>query len=216
MAEEKYEIHLFCTDGQWRGTIDGPKGTSAFLGIGDLLEQLNIDSTSQLSHLRRLAQTDPLTGLLNRRGLEEEVEKAQAKGIRHMALLLLDIDDLKQINDTWGHRMGDVALCKVAEILKQASNSESLVGRIGGDEFVVVYWGLVDEIDLQEKGEQICQMVARLKSEIGLSVSIGASYGHEYKELLEQADVALYRVKRSGKRGVCLDRVLNQSRMENI
>lgn len=204
---EEYEIHLRCLKGEWTGTIRGPKGEQKFTGIWSLLEQLDLDPDSQMALLWKQARTDPLTGLLNRRGVEEEVDQALAAGKKNMALLMLDIDNLKQINDTWGHLKGDEVLQKVAQVLRQTGGPDSIVGRIGGDEFVLVMWDVVSEERLRKTGELICRTVNCLESEADLSVSVGAcKQGSSYVELMERADLALYRVKRNGKRGMALER----------
>ena len=204
---EEYEIHLSHRHGEWSGTVQGPEGERSFQGIWELMEQLKMDPVSQMVQLRQQARTDPLTGLLNRRGVEEEVEKALKAGKKQMALLMLDIDNLKQINDTWGHLKGDAVLRKVAQVLRQTGGPDSVVGRIGGDEFVLVLWDIPSEERLRRIGELICRTVACLESEADLSVSIGAcQQGKTYGDLMERADLALYRVKRNGKRGVALER----------
>lgn len=205
--EKEYHILLHFTQGEWSGTLCDSEGETSFRGIPTLLELLKIDPCPQLKELWKMARTDFLTGLLNRRGVEEEVNAALRGGKAQTALLLLDVDDLKRINDSWGHLKGDLALQKVAQVLIHTVGPGELAGRISGDEFVVIVQGIEDEAQLQKKGEQICQTIAAEGGEIGLSVSVGACRWQEdrgYEWLLERADRALYQMKRNGKRGFVL------------
>ena len=96
----------------------------------------------KILRLQREASTDPLTGLLNRRGFEERllVEKARSDRYGHSFLVAyLDLDNLKEINDTLGHNEGDRALISLAKTIKKSIRSNDFAGRLGGDEFVVVF-----------------------------------------------------------------------------
>src|SRR4051794_9001822 len=94
-------------------------------------------------HLEALAHEDPLTGVLNRRGSLRDLTRAVAFGARYdaqAALLLLDLDRLKPVNDRFGHPMGDRALKHVADLLRRNVRTSDSVGRLGGDEFVLIIW----------------------------------------------------------------------------
>jgi diguanylate cyclase (GGDEF)-like protein len=146
--------------------------------------------------------TDPLTGLANYRrlldALDAEIKRYGRTG-RPFAVILLDLDGLKKINDMHGHLVGSRALCRLAEILRLHSREIDTAARYGGDEFILV----LPETDLSE-GHQVAQRITeRLRNEGGeppLSVSTGAAIypqdGATVEELLGAADRALYKQKR--------------------
>lgn len=164
---------------------------------------------------RRLAVTDPLTGLLNRRGFREAAVRAVAQARRAgrpLSLVLGDIDRFKSVNDTWGHAVGDEGLEAFAEQLARGRRVTDLVARIGGEEFVLLLpnataAAAVDiaeriRTDLREAGLEVGER------RIPLSVSFGvAALGEgiaELDHLLRQADGALYRAKETGRDRVVL------------
>lgn len=162
---------------------------------------------------RQLALHDPLTGLRNRAGLEEEVERRLALGDAHgpTALLYLDLDGFKAVNDTYGHAAGDALLRQLAHRLLGATGPDDLVARIGGDEFVVVTSGL-DGAAAVEKGERICAALSTRSYDLGrdtarVGVSVGVAvdpvHGRDFESLFSSADSALYRAKALG-RSACL------------
>lgn len=110
-----------------------------------------------------------------------------------IALFLLDVNDLKRINDTFGHLRGDLALQKVAQVLAGTAGPRDVVGRIGGDKFVAVLRSAEDETRLRERGEALCRAVAAAAPEIGLTVSLSACLAEAkigLAGLLERADRA--------------------------
>jgi diguanylate cyclase (GGDEF)-like protein len=163
--------------------------------------------------LRRLSFTDDLTGLPNRRAFFEQVERRIEHHLRQgrsAALLFVDLDDFKSLNDRLGHAVGDQALCKTASCLNHVARASDIPVRLGGDEFAL--W--LEEID--EAGA--LGVAARLKHELsqsllspvnegGLKASIGGAtwspaLGFSLDRLMQAADAALYEVKRSGKNEV--------------
>ncbi len=162
---------------------------------------------------QRLAFYDPLTGLPNRRAIEGRLEKKLATATRRRkygALLYIDLDHFKPINDSLGHAIGDVLLIKVADRLTKILREEDIAARYGGDEFLVLLPELDDEMKV---AAGFAQTVAE-KIEVALKFSyqveehrltLGASIGiamfpeqhTHYKEILEQADIAMYRAKSS-------------------
>ena len=167
-------------------------------------EVIVVDITEQRmleDQLRHLALSDSLTGLANHRRLFEvlnaEIRRSK-RTEREFSLVLLDLDGLKQINDRFGHLVGDRALCRLAQILADCSRSIDTAARHGGDEFAVV---------LPETGEdhammvarRICELVAKDAEEPALAVSVGvASYPKEAETiaaLLNAADNDLYAMK---------------------
>lgn len=151
--------------------------------------------------LRHMAVTDPLTGLANYRKLLEvldaEIKRSDRTG-RPFAVLLLDLDGLKKINDLHGHLVGSRALCRLAQVLRSHCRSTDTAARYGGDEFAVI---------LPEAGaraaeqvtERICRELAVERERPELSVSVGAAvfpeHGKTVDALLRAADAALYRMK---------------------
>ena len=166
-----------------------------------------------LSHLAKVAETDPLTGLYNRIGMEAMVEKTLSEAYGHDVMVLLaDIDDLKTINDNMGHPEGDRAIRMVAETLKSHFRLGDTVVRYGGDEFLAFFTGSFSP-------EQLDRSLSRLITELGalrigadnnvpLHCSVGAVCGavgrDSFESLCVKADTALYHIKRNGKNGYAL------------
>lgn len=165
--------------------------------------------------IERMAFYDPLTGLPNRRCLQDRLRSALVSGHRtrrHGALLFIDMDNFKQLNDSLGHDMGDLLLQQVAERLSNSVREDDTIARLGGDEFVVMLEDLSDQaFEAATQAEVIGhKILAALNQPFQLAgheyrstPSIGASLfnGHEQssKKLLKQADIAMYQVKASGR-----------------
>jgi diguanylate cyclase (GGDEF)-like protein len=159
----------------------------------------------------REALTDSLTNSLNRRGLELEMErcnaKAQASGETY-SIALIDIDHFKSINDTLGHAAGDEVIRNVIRAIKSSIDATDYVGRLGGDEVLVIFPGKharwVGEIS-----QRICYSINTENGTLSVSVSIGiAEWRDEMKnisELLRHADMALYRSKRNGRNRITVE-----------
>ena len=124
------------------GKID-PKAQQQLLGqIAQLLGAL-VDITRQTAILQKLAVTDELTGLYNRRYVYEFTEQVLARAHAErfeITILLFDVDDFKSYNDTYGHATGDEVLRETADLMRRCSREHDLVGRFGGDEFVIIFW----------------------------------------------------------------------------
>lgn len=167
--------------------------------------------------LRKLAEDfryralhDTLTGLPNRALLLEEFNRAVAHANRvgkHFSLLLLDLDNFKNINDTYGHEAGDELLKQVAKIVRGTLRGEDIVCRLGGDEFVLLLEDVESDKNLHFVGKTLLAALNREvwvgKRQIALGVSIGASvypqHGITLEELKHNADIALYRAKEQGR-----------------
>jgi diguanylate cyclase (GGDEF)-like protein/PAS domain S-box-containing protein len=169
----------------------------------DAYEVITEDVTKQRQledHLREQAARDPLTGLANYRHLAEvlamEVKRSERTG-REFALLLFDVDGLKQINDRYGHLTGSHALCRVADVLSFCRDIDT-AARYGGDEFAVVLPETNSEA-ANQVAQRICDSIANDGMGPLLSVSIGvAVYPHDgerIEALLRKADVAMYAMK---------------------
>jgi len=161
------------------------------------------------AELTRLAVTDPLTGLWNRRHTGELLSADLAQAHRNgqaLTLLMIDVDNFKSINDTHGHQTGDRVLVEVATRLREQIRSTDVVGRWGGEEFVVLlrYCGLRDAVATAEKlRRRIAE--APFDTLFSVSVSIGAAELQDTDDLaswIERADTALYAAKRAGRNTV--------------
>jgi diguanylate cyclase len=155
------------------------------------------------------AHTDPLTGLLNRRGFDHEVRKILAKGLQRCSVVAIDIDHFKRINDTYGHLLGDRVIATVAQVIRSCLDGRGQAARIGGEEFAMVLTA-TSAAGALELAERIRAAVekGRIKradrDEIvgGVTISIGIATHMEKEELeqlLERADKALYRSKQDGR-----------------
>ena len=178
----------------------------------DELAQANL----RLEEARRRAEaqafTDPLTGLSNRRGLQLSFEALRQGGRRampgHFALVVLDLDHFKALNDSRGHAAGDAMLCEVAARLREVTRSCDTIARIGGDEFVLLLPGISDVAALEQLGRRIVRRLeapARIAGEISrISASLGVAISSRYaridwRQMEADADAALYRAKREGR-----------------
>ena len=155
--------------------------------------------------LEQKAERDSLTDLYNKAKMHKLVEKhIQQEDMQEGAFLIIDIDDFKSINDTYGHLYGDEVLIKIANAILISAGMEDYAGRIGGDEFCVFCRGENAGQHAMETAERISRMADRIHlSGRRVTLSMGISRYPEdassYEELYQKADQALYRVKRSGK-----------------
>lgn len=188
--------------------------------LSSRLHELNRDLEQRISErtaeLERMATTDPLTGLSNRRDLQRlaEVERARAMRHRHdLAVLVVDADHFKRINDTHGHAGGDAALQAVAAELQALVRGHDLVGRWGGEEFVLVLPHL-DAIGARTAAERVRQRIGELAIRLPdgdtarLTVSVGAAVARgdeSFERVLRRADRALYAAKATGRNRVAFD-----------
>jgi diguanylate cyclase (GGDEF)-like protein/PAS domain S-box-containing protein len=176
-----------------------------------------IGSTSEITELkkaeetiRRMAYLDPLTGLPNRRMFFEDLSEAlhQAEQSSHeVAILFLDLDRFKQINDTLGHTIGDKLLCAVGERLRDHTPDSHKVYRLGGDEFVILLPRVEDEHEAAQVAERLLRLLHttfKLEHyELFVTCSIGVSVypfaGTDIESLMKHADTAMYDAKNSGR-----------------
>ena len=183
-----------------------------------LVWQLAAESESVLrDELAALARTDPLTGLLNRRGLTEVLDRETARARRTgvtVALVLLDLDRFKVLNDTRGHATGDAALVAVADVLRRGLRAGDVAGRWGGDEFGVVFADLAPEVayDVVDRLRAHLTHPARAPvrgRRVSFSAGVAALAGRDAdpEALLALADKALYEAKAAGGNKARLTRV---------
>ena len=160
---------------------------------------------AQIEELQASSETDFLLGILNRRGFERELRRAIAYIKRYhasAALVVLDVDRLKPINDAFGHAAGDQVLRTIVTTIQKQVRSSDVIGRLGGDEFAVLLWNL-KETDARAKAAVLEQAVDDLAFVFGgRDVTAGASVGvalldhhAETGHALEEADSAMYRRK---------------------
>ncbi len=169
------------------------------------------------TELRHLADHDPLTGLLNRRRFELEVERQLRLAQRYRrpgAVIVLDVDRFKQINDTYGHSVGDRLIVSVADALRARLRASDAIARLGGDEFAV----LLPEIDragVEAVARELVQAVAahtacvdgRVLPRVTISVGVatfGPDAGLDREALVVAADTAMYRAKEAGRNGYAI------------
>jgi diguanylate cyclase (GGDEF)-like protein len=157
--------------------------------------------------LIRMADEDPLTGLLNRRALTRELERQLALG-REGALLLLDLDNFKDINDLRGHPAGDRVMCTLANVLRDRLGAGHVLGRLGGDEFAVVLQD-TDEAAAVRIADRLRNAVAAIPvtGGIGTQITVSAGVarfgtGEGWQAVLANADLALYASKDAGRNRV--------------
>jgi diguanylate cyclase (GGDEF)-like protein len=162
-------------------------------------------------HLEHQALVDSLTGLYNRRAFERKMEEEFERALRYhhqLSVLMLDVDDFKKVNDTYGHHWGDQVLKKIAETLRNKTRRSDYASRYGGEEFVLV----LPETDLESALRVDVKVRAEIKGAIfgtkarpfsvTVSAGISSTCNKEYsnwQEMLDDADQALYLAKRNGK-----------------
>ena len=158
----------------------------------------------------RAARTDPLTGLANRllvRELLEEAAMRRWEGHCHCALLLVDLDRFKLVNDTLGHAIGDQLLVEVGRRLEGAVGDGGRVGRIGGDEFAIIWNGANDRVSLAALADRVIAHLSKnvsigaatLRVGATIGIAVGPGDGDREEQLMRSADLALYRAKEAGR-----------------
>jgi diguanylate cyclase len=184
-------------------TLAGARAAAAEQAVAEARDEAIRHAADSLQ-MQRLAHTDVLTGLPNRRGFMTRWEDQLARSARRntpLALMLIDADRFKQVNDTLGHAMGDAVLRAISAALLVARRSSDLVGRLGGDEFVLVTANS-DEAHLNALAEDIRRTFAVVANELGvdttLSIGIASSEHCPRERMLAEADEALYRSKAAG------------------
>ena len=185
------------------------KPLDAVIAAVDALE-VSIEATKEVSlRMSYLAQHDALTSLPNRWLLTERLAQAVAlssRYSRHMAVIFMDIDKFKQINDSLGHEIGDQVLRQISHRLEKCVRSSDTVSRIGGDEFVVLLAELVEEKDVSFCAAKIIEAVTATlvvdNHELHLKLSIGVGIyprdGQDVETLIRSADTAMYHSKAEG------------------
>lgn len=165
---------------------------------------LDVDNEKKaIALLKARAKADSYTGLLNKQATEREISKLiQREEKGNHALIIVDIDGFKSVNDTKGHIYGDHVIIDVSNILKEQFRSTDIVGRIGGDEFMIFIKDIPDNLFVEEKINTI-RILIKEKHQMSLSIGIAVypGDGTTYMDLYKNADDSLYWVKKSGKDG---------------
>ena len=161
----------------------------------------------ELQAAQRQAKTDSLTGLLNYGGINDRLEEILTQEKERAALLFIDLDDFKKVNDSMGHQAGDRMLWKVAQVLQLQTGDQDIQGRVGGDEFLVLLRDVKDHGQVENCARRICKGISDLflheDSTFSISCSIGVAVspqdGTDYPTLVRCADRRLYLAKARGK-----------------
>jgi diguanylate cyclase len=167
---------------------------------------------SELARITQLVRTDPLTQTLNRRGFEEtyalELSRCERLGLA-LTVALLDVDDFKRLNDTYGHHAGDLALKHLADVLRASLRPSDAVGRYGGEEFVILLPetepGVAVEIMARVQRELTKRIFMHDLNKVLITFSAGVAdldFGKGFIDALERCDKAMYAAKQSGKNRV--------------
>jgi diguanylate cyclase (GGDEF)-like protein/PAS domain S-box-containing protein len=209
------EVRMQCKDGHWkwvlaRGMVVRRDADNQALRLIGTIMDISLRKATE-EEVRHLAFHDSLTGLPNRMSLEGHLEKAMARAMRHkkqLAVCMLDLDDFKPVNDTYGHSVGDQLLKVLAVRLQTFMRASDFIARLGGDEFVLLVEDLQDQDDLRQVMSNIQQAIEMpfvLTSQVTVEVkaSIGVClYDPSRSEeedtgdfLLRRADLALYQSK---------------------
>lgn len=178
----------------------------------------NLKLRSEMEELEKINFIDCTTGIHNKRYLQVRLEEEFARARRYglsLSCIFIDLDNFKSINDTYGHLAGDMLLKELAGILESLCRGEDVLGRFGGEEFVILM-SCTDSSEAVVLAERIREKVEKRRfvyenTKISVSVSLGVStlnkddfaYVKEPEELIRMADKAMYRVKRNGKNNTC-------------
>src|SRR5476649_2840930 len=183
----------------------------AFRRYRDLSKEIKARISKELE-ARNLARHDPLTGLPNRRFFEEKLDEClgAVSATQQMAVLMLDLDGFKTVNDTYGHSAGDKALSEFSRRVSSVLRPGTFLARIGGDEFAIIK----PKIDCLDEATNLARRIAAAVAEpfiidgvtaefgVGIGVAVAPNDGTDPEELVRRADRALYRAKAAGRSSV--------------
>jgi diguanylate cyclase (GGDEF)-like protein len=169
----------------------------------------------QKDALRRVAYHDSLTGLLNRAALRERLERRLAECGRRestVALMMIDVDHFKTINDMFGHDAGDAVLLEIAQRLRITVPEGADAGRLGGDEFLVIFEGGMDRGEVLRQADSVLDAMRApflyksriLDTRVSIGIAMSPAHGASTSDVLKQADLALYTAKTNGRDGAAI------------
>ena len=182
----------------------------------EALKRAREQAIEQAAEAQRLAKTDPLTGLANRSAFQARYHEVVGDSLNHgfaSALVLIDLDRFKDLNDTFGHPAGDACLCEVGRRLHRAFHSAGLAARLGGDEFAIILRAPTDPARIAHVLQQTVVMLSRplfwggLRLEVSASIGavlVGRPHPRRITELFAEVDIALYAAKAAGRNRVHL------------
>jgi diguanylate cyclase (GGDEF)-like protein len=188
--------------------------------LSELNENLELkvkERTKELSLLNEKlhlqASTDSLTGLMNRRAFMDEANSKFDLAKRHqrpLSFLMLDVDHFKQVNDTYGHQVGDLVLIQLGQLIRKSLRGTDIVGRIGGEEFAVVLpeTGIEQTVELTERLlNTVRDTKIDAETPFNITVSIGVAtvppLASDIESVMKEADDALYKAKSEGRNRCC-------------
>lgn len=188
--------------------------TSCAVGffVGRHFTNTKMEEIITRNQLEKISETDSLTNLYTRGAIEKKIYQHLTRRHSISAMMLMDIDDFKQINDTFGHQYGDKLLTDVASALKGAFRSTDFISRLGGDEFIAFLPSIPSKEWMEFKAGQVVDLIHRSYTHDGKTRGISASMGiafsengqGTYDELYKNADRAMYEAKHAGKNRFCL------------
>ncbi len=198
-----------------RGEDAKQKATEYLNQMNEGLESLVAERTKELNHknelLSNLAIRDSMTNMLNHNASIEELNAMKSTAIRHgynLAVIMIDLDLFKPINDRYGHPAGDQVIIQVSEIIHKNIRPSDIAGRYGGEEFIIVLHD-ADETNAAELAERIRTCIESLQVSAIENQPVSASFGvsaldssNPYSDIIKQADEALYKAKNSGRNRV--------------
>ena len=204
-----FQCGVRCCDGSYKW-VTGCRYQSVGEDGGEQLFCVMLDNDENrqmVASLRQKAEQDALTGLYNRETTRQKISAYLSQEAGSSALFLIDTDNFKQVNDNMGHLFGDAVLTEMAIGMKKLVRQSDVVGRIGGDEFIIFLKDLASRDVAEEKARQLLNMFQHLfqseKRPIEVTCSIGVALcpqdGQDFQTLYQNADLALYRAKSIGK-----------------
>lgn len=188
----------------------------SYITITDVTEKVekNRRYAREREYLRDAAARDSMTRLFNRGTMEERIEEeieSMEEG-QYYAYIAIDLDNFKQINDVYGHWVGDRVILGISNILREVYGNNARIGRMGGDEFAVFLPDVKDQARIQSQADEVLRRLRGQKEMIGMAneptASIGIAFGPEdgtsFRELYHRADEALYQVKKEEKNSIAI------------
>lgn len=191
---------------------------------GIIVNAHDITQRKRLEHdLRHQALHDPLTDLPNRRYFSQQLEKALKESFTKVAVLFIDLEGIKLVNDSFGHDRGDLLLIEASRRIRDCLRSEDTLGRLGGDELVAVLPSVQDELGVSEVAKRILKSLAlpfKIEGqEVFLTPSIGVSLSFEKatpSDLVRQAGIAMYQAKREAKDVLFFESAMGEEAPERL